>query len=426
MTGSEFLNRYRKIIIIILFLGVVILIGFFIFKLFFKPNLTTNPTNVNQTTNVGGLPTAGEGPGQIVTTTTGNIPGSPNNPTNLTPTGPQAPTTASAVSSKAQGGLTQVTSLNNLPSLGLTLNGDGQEAQYYNQSDGKFYKINASGEAIPLTDKVFHNVQKVTWAPNNNKAALEYPDGSKIIYDFSTNKQTTLPKHWQDINFSPSSQQIVFKSLAVDPENRYLAVANTDTSQTLALEQIGTNDDKVYTDWSPNNQIAALYTEGLDFNRQNLFFIGLNGENFKSTLIEGRGFQPLWSPVGDKLLYSVYSTDSNLNPQLWIVDAQGDNIGNNRQPLSVETWANKCVFANNQDLYCAVPDQLDKGAGIFPDLGLKTQDSLYKINVTTGQKKLIATPDGKYNISSLIVSKDQSNLYFTDATTKQIYKISLK
>jgi len=56
----------------------------------------------------------------------------------------------------------------------------------------------------------------------------------------------------------------------------------------------------------------------------------------------------------------------------------------------------------------------------------KTQDSLYRINLTTGTKQLIAVPDGKYNISNLVVSKDQGQLFFTDKTTQEIYKISLK
>jgi hypothetical protein len=423
MTG--FFNKYRKIIIVILFLAVCSLLGFFIYRLFFKPATQIIPTTAIPGTSIGGLPGAGEGGQQIATTTgPGGIPISPGI---ITPTGPSSPISGvPAVSTKAQGGLTKTTAISSSPGLGTILSADGQTVQYYNQVDGKFYKINANGEAVPLTDKIFHNVQNIEWSPNSEKAVLEYPDGSKITYDFKTNKQATLPKHWQDFSFSPDSNQLVLKSIGLDVENRWLAVANTDGTQARALEYIGANGDKVYNDWSPNGQTAAMYVEGLDFSRQELFFVGLNGENFKSTIIEGRGFDPLWSEKGDKLLYSVYSAASDLKPRLWIVNAQGDNIGTNRQALEVETWADKCTFASNSEIYCAVPDNLESGAGLLPELANKTQDSLYKIDLTTGTKKLIAIPDGKYNISDLIISDGQSKLYFTDATTKQIYKIDLK
>ena len=425
MNVNEIFNRYRKVILIVLFLGVSFLIGFFIYKLFFQASTPTitpigNPTGTN-----GQLPTSGTGGQQIVSSTATGLPTNGSTPT--TQTSPVAPLGSTAtLSTTAQGGLTQTTALSTSPSLGMTLNSDGQDVQYYNKTDGKFYRLDANGNAVPLTDKVFHDVQKIDWAPNGQKAVLEYPDGSKIVYDFQANKQYSLPNHWQDLSFSSDSQKLVLKSLGLDSENHWLAVANADGSQAQALENIGNNDQSVYPLWSPTNQIAAMYTQGVDFNRQEVFFVGLNGENFKSTIIEGRGFQPQWSPTGDQLLYSVYNTATNLNPDLWIVDAAGDNIGTGRQDLNVQTWASKCTFTDSQSLYCAVPDNLEAGSGMLPDLALKTQDSLYKINVQTGTKQLIAVPDGKYNISNLTISKDQKYMYFTDATTKQIYKINLK
>ena len=172
--------------------------------------------------------------------------------------------------------------------------------------------------------------------------------------------------------------------------------------------------------------MVAMYTKGVDFNRQEVYFIGLNDENFKSTIIEGRGFQPEWSPKGDQLVYSVYSSDNDMKPQLWIVDAQGDNIGNDRRRLNIETWAEKCTFAGQSKMYCAVPDSLPEGAGLFPELAKSTKDNLYQIDINTGLKKLVAVPDGSYNMSNIIVSDSGDNLFFTDNNTQKLYKIKLK
>ncbi|GAF84313.1 unnamed protein product, partial [marine sediment metagenome] len=309
---------------------------------------------------------------------------------------------------------------------GTTLSKNGSDLQYYNQKDEKFYRITKDGQITPLSDKAFHQVQSIVWSPNKDKAILEYPDGANIIYNFTTNKQITLPKHWKDFDFSSNGQQIVMKSMGLDPDNRWLAVVSDDGSKARRIEALGDKDATVYPSWSPNNQSIAMYTKGVGFDRQEIFFVGLHNENFKSAIIEGRGFEPRWSPKGDRLLYSVYSSQTDLKPSLWIVNAQGENIGTGRKSLRVETWANKCTFADNINLYCAVPENLEEGAGLFPEMAKNTSDRLYKIDIRTGLKKLVAIPDDWYNMSNLIISDNGYYLYFTDETTGRLHKIRLK
>ena len=269
-------------------------------------------------------------------------------------------------------------------------------------------------------------MENITWSPSKEKAVLEYPDGANIVYDFATNQQVTLPKHWQDFSFSPNNQQLVLKSLGADAENRWLAVANADGSQAQKIEHLGDKDATVYPDWSPNNQIIAMYSEDKDFDRQNLFFVGLNNENFELTVIEGRGFQEQWSTKGDRLLYSVYSSASDYKPTLWIVEAQGEQIGQNRRDLRLQTWADKCTFSDNDTIYCAVPKNLQTGAGIFStDLNDSPTD-IYKIDLKTGFKTKIAAPEGNHNIDQIIITQNGNDLYFTSKTDGRLYNIRLR
>jgi len=406
-------RNYKKILLIIGFLIIVIILGWIIYAVFFKS--ATQPAGITDIKpgTQGELPTAKEGSGQIV---------SPDEQYPL----PSEQQKTKQPDSKALGGLTQTTELSQTSSLFPILSNDGSSLQYYSDQDGMFYRIEENGKATALNDKIFHNVQNITWSPDSNKAILEYPDGANIVYDFSTNKQVTLPKHWEDFDFAPNSKQIVMKSIGLDPNNRWLAISNADGSQSKTIEFIGENADTVYPSWSPNNQSIAMYTKGVDFNQQEVFYVGLHDENFKSTIIEGRDFRYKWAPSGDKMLYSVYSTDNDLKPMLWTVNAQGDTIGSNRKSLKIETWADKCVFANSNDLYCAVPKTLEQGAGLFTELAKNTPDTLYKIDIRTGFKKLIAVPDQEFNMSNLIISKDNVNLYFTDNRTKKLHKIQLK
>jgi len=169
-----------------------------------------------------------------------------------------------------------------------------------------------------------------------------------------------------------------------------------------------------------------MFTEGVDFNRKEVYFVGLNGENFKSTVTEGRGFQPKWAPEGDKLLYSVYSKDNSYKPQLWLVNAQGDNIGTDRRPLAVETWANKCTFSGSSQAFCAVPESLETGAGMFPDVAKNTKDNLYRIDLNTGLKTLVPMPENNYNMSNIMVSADGKTIYFTDASTQRLHQLKIQ
>lgn len=428
-------NKIKKLLLVLAFLIIVFLVGFLIWRLFFKKEATLPPKPRDDgTIIIDGLPTSPDGspiirddePSRPIDPSV-DIPGID---TPSTPSEPQGAQKDSGVEGKADrvavGGITQTTVIVNDNTLKPTLGRDGGSVQFYNKSDGKFYLVNDEGDLIPLNDRVFHNVSDVEWAPNKTKAVIEYPDESKIIYDFSTNKQVTLPKHWEDFTFSPDSGKLVNKSIGLDPDNRWLVISNSDGSQTKRLEFIGENAKWVIPEWSPNNQSVGMYTQGVDGDRREVFFIGEHGQNFKSTIVEGWGFQPQWSPSGNKLLYSVYSPKDDLKPKIWIVNASGDNIGTNRRSLQLETWAEKCTFASENEVYCAVPKELEEMAGIFPELALRTSDNLYKIDIQTGQKTLIAIPDEAYNISSLMVDKNQKNLFFTDQTSGKIHKINLK
>ncbi len=403
---------YKKIIWGGVLLIVAVIIGWLIYLVFFRTASTPTPTanlNVNQAV-TGALPIA-------------NVGGRPTANVNVSPA---LPTEKPAeVSETAKGGVTYAAPLTSENSQFVIWSADKKNLVYYNRDASQFYRVSGTGEITPLTDKKFYNVENVVWAPTQDKAILEYPDDSKIVYNFKTDKQFSLPKHWEDFDFSPNGSQIVAKSLGLDSENRWLIVTNDDGSQARKVESLGENEDIVTVGWSPNNQVIATYVKGVDFDRQDLFFVGLNNENFKTTTIEGRGFQGLWTPQGDRMLYSVYSSDNGLRPELWVVDAQGDNIGNNRKRLQIQTWANKCAFADNATLYCGVPESLDEGSGLFGQLNT-TNDYLYRINLKTGSKELIAKPLGSYSISKLLISSDQGYLYFNDAKTGQIFKVRLK
>ena len=319
-----------------------------------------------------------------------------------------------------------INKITNLESSNISA-GSGNLAQFYNQQDGKFYKISPDGTIVPLTDQVFFNVSNVTWAQNNNESIIEYPDGANIYYNFTTKEQVTLPTHWEDFSFSVDGSQIAAKSIGLDPNNRWLVTSDPKGQNVTLIEPMGNNADKVIVDWSPNRQVVALSATGdpLGSERQQILPVGLNQENYKGLIVEGQGLQIEWSEDGSKLLHSVYNGSSDYKPELWVVDATPDTMGENRKPLGVNTWASKCAMADNRFVYCGVPTTMESGAGFTPEISNYVADEIYKIDVQTGIKTIIPS-DGFHTIETMTLSEDGSTLYFTDVNDTGIFELEIK
>lgn len=411
------MSNLKRVILILALLISATVIGFIIYFIFFLkvPVNQIIPSLFPATTTPAVLPPSGQA---VPGTSTPSIPiGS-----TLPSAGviPQAPATSYTPTSP----VTRLTTQNaGFPSL----NESSAVIRYHNTADGKFYKIGADGKPVMLTDQVFYDVSKVTWAKNQDKAVLEYPDGSKIVYNFDLKKQTTtIPKHWEDFSFSSDGGQIAAKSIGLSPENRWLITTNDDGTGTKTIEPMGNNASDVIVDWSPNRQVLAFSQTGEAQSgyRREVLFIGQNHENFKSTIVEGFGFVPQWSTTGNKLLYSVYSQRSDFKPELWIVNSSGDQIGSNRQSLQLNTWADKCAFESDETLYCAVPREMPQGAGISPVVVANSYYDLFKVDLKTGLKQGINL-GGDYSVKDVTYDKQNNKLFFTDSLQNGVFEVKI-
>lgn len=410
-------EKTKKIILVVAFISLVVGIGILLYFVFFRTTFTpekVSPT-IDTSSDFENLPLTGDGtPNRQDLTAIDPFSGLPQN--DFVQIQESSPI--------ANGGITKTEQLTNEPIADVTLTTNGILA-YYNKDDGKFYRINTNGEREEISDKVFHNVKTVNWSKDGNKTILEYPDGSNIYYDFRTQQQVTLPKHWQEFNFNQSSTEIAFKELQDNADTAWLSTANPDGSGKKSIQHLGINADKTTVSYSPNNQIIGYYAEESGVNETRMFFIGKNRENYKAAVVNGYGIESQWNNKGDKLLYSAYSPETDFIPELWIVDAQGDGIGGNRINLGLRTSASKCNLTDQYTIYCAVPQNPSYGYGLEPDVDNDVADDIYKIDLRTGQKIKIAETDTKASINTLIVNQEQKTLFFTDKESNNLHKMKL-
>lgn len=329
----------------------------------------------------------------------------------------------------ARGGRTEVENITRERADWFTLSNNG--FNYYNQNDGHFYRISKNGgEPVMISDETFPAVEKVTWDNLGDRAILEFPDGSNIYYDFKTKERATLPKAGRDFDFSAAGEAISYKYMGQNEADRWLVVAEPNGQNQQLVQALGDKGYNVQVNWSPNNQVAATYRESTSAAGEEVFLIGLNDENFRSLQTNGLGFKGAWSPAGEQILYSVYSADTDYNPVLHIAGAKLDDVGAGNRSLRLSTWPDKCAFAEETLLYCAVPRGLEQGSGIYPELADTVSDAIYKIDLTSNISTPLALPeksDGEtINVQNMTVSADGRELYFTDRVSGAIMKLRLR
>lgn len=412
-----------RLLQIVALVVVTLAFSFFIYWLFFR-----TPTDQLLNENINGVPPGGlPNTNAIVNRPTVN-----DNVNGALPVTP-GPGTAVVPDEVASGRATKTTVLSPTPTDALSLGPAGTALQYYDRGTGQFFRLSLDGRTKQLlSSATFASVQNVTWSPDGNKAIMEFPDRTKILYDFSTRQQVTLPEELEDFSFSPDSNKMAFKFLGATEQDQWLAVANPDGSNAQVIEVVGDKAPFVDPNWSPNQQIVATFAKSVGAGQQEIVFLGQYNENFKTLTVNGRGFQSQWSPAGDQLLYSVYSGDTNYNPTLHVTLGRGDSIGQGNTSLNVQTWPDKCAFGGTGgSVICAVPTFLPTGAGIQREIARGTPDELYEINLATGTTRLLAQPVSangltQYAMTNLRLSANGEQLFFVDETSGQLLSLRLR
>ncbi|MCH8263032.1 MAG: hypothetical protein IIA77_08335, partial [Proteobacteria bacterium] len=265
----------KKILYIIVFIILVIGFGAMIYFVFIRDLVSPTNENINVNENVNGVLPITNGAVNVNRPGVENI----NAVINVTP-----PTNVNQerIDDIASGGETRTTTAIGTNTLAAESVADGTGIRYYDEILDQFFQLDALGNSIPLSSQKFPEADRISWSPTDNRAIITFPDGSNILYDFDKQDQVTLPKEWDDIQFSPSGDKIAFKNESSREGDRWLAISNPDGSEIQLIEPLGDNANDVAVNWSPSGQVVALFRESYSAAGQEIFLIGRSGENFKS------------------------------------------------------------------------------------------------------------------------------------------------
>ncbi len=416
------MSKFKKILLIILFILVIIVVSFLLYGIFFKKQEIPIDTGLGGP--MGSLPIIGEG--EI------GIRGAEGEISSAEDIFVQR----EQIDDIAKGGFTNSKEIVSKNIKSPDFSNINNALVYYDRENQTFYRINDDGSVFKMSDNKFYSVVDVVWSPTKNQALIEYPEDenvpyNKVLYDFDKDRAlTSFQKEMKDFNFSSNGEKISAKWIGDYEDFNYIVSCDIDGNNFKFIEPIVDKSRDVQTIWSPDAEVLATYREAIDGDRQEIFFINENNKNLNSLVVDGRGFEVTWSPKGDKILYSVFKSQTDYNPTLWIANGQGDGLGSGKRYVGLNTWIDKCDFSQNNGnlVYCAVPDYLPTGSGWYPELADNVPYHIYRIDINTGRKEKVADPiisGARVTIDEIYLGNNDQILYYTSASDGHLYSIDL-
>lgn len=302
---------------------------------------------------------------------------------------------------------------------------DNQKVKYYLKSNGNVFESNFDGsESNRISSSILPGISKTIWSPNKNKVIIILEENGllkKYLYDFQTEKLTSLDQSTRYIVWSPIEDKIVYQYYDSQTEDNNISIANPDGSQWTNVLQ--TRMKNLIIEWPSPNKIS-LRTKPSGLAQSVIYTIDLITNNLQKILKETYGLTALWSPLGDKLLFSE-TNDQGKNLKLKIADFNKQTIGE----LDFVTLPEKCAWSqDNRTIFCAIPKNVSDSA-VLPDdyyKGLVSfADDFWRINLDTGEATRIFQTTEAFDAGRLLLSPLEDYLLFIDKKNGLLYSLEL-
>jgi len=313
------------------------------------------------------------------------------------------------------------------PVLGPVI--DGQKVKYYLKNNGYVFESTFDGSGrTRLSSNILTNLLKVIWSSNKDKVIAIFDDEGEIkkyLYDYQISKSTLLNQDIRHIAWSPSEDKIAYQYYNSQTEDNNISIANPDGSQWTSV--FTTRMKNLIVEWPSSGQVA-IRTMPSGLAQSVVYTINLATSNFQKIISEIYGLTTLWSPLGDKLLFSE-TNNQGKNLKLKIADLTESTI----QELDFVTLPEKCAWSqDNRTIFCAVPKDISNSI-ILPDDYYKKlisfADDFWTINLDTQEAIRIFIPENEgtttYDAKELLLSPSEDYLLFINKRDDRLYSLEL-
>lgn len=310
--------------------------------------------------------------------------------------------------------------LTDFPVSSFAFNTKEDRIIFYKKEGGNMFSYDFSGK---IKDKISNitivGIFDVAWNPAQDRRVVSYLDQETIksFVHIATSAVALLPQQIKSQSWSPDG-----KSLA------YLAENNTRINLVIA-DAAGKNQKNIYTTPLRDARIQWVTQDRIIFETAPsgvaegfVFSFSRNNGNFNK-LIKGFGVTSKWSPGGALALVSQTNAQGK-NIALSVYDSAGEELFN----PNLATFSEKCFWLAVKKAYCAVPRNNQSNI-TWPDEYLRgeinTADKIVTMDMEKNDVREIFSEEN-FDISSLMVTKDEKYAVFIDRADGTMWSIKLK
>lgn len=259
---------------------------------------------------------------------------------------------------------------------------------------------------IPITNPVISDVSEIVWSPSFDLALFRKTTGINIFdfqkYDFVNQTETSWGQDVGNIAWAPDNSKIAYYYAPATGE-RSLIFANTtnaDVTRVYNFKDLGIENPILH--WSPDSQYLLVIPQNKDASLNKIYLFDSYSRTLSMIADTGNQLDAMFSPDGNKIIYSTYSKDPTgaVNSILSIMNKDGSNKKSLdlRAELSKITWSK-----NSTDIIVASYDQGTKKESLFMyDTDKKEQTGFIIKNF------------GDIYIQSLILTDDNNVIIYQD------------
>lgn len=301
---------------------------------------------------------------------------------------------------------------------------------FINQENGHIYTIDQQNNLKRKTNTTLTNLAAAKIGVINNKGYLIVQQtkglsSDNYIGDFdlttvSTDEPTKL--NYTKLNFP-------ILSIAISPNNQKIAylIPEGERSALYLNDWSLSKPQKIWVSELTNWQIhwpeenTLLVADKASFDYPGIAYL-FNLKNNTQTKILNKinGLTILASPQVDKLIYSK-SLLSGFSLYLYDIKTKESSL------LNLSTLPEKCTWANNETLYCAVPRSIPTAR--YPDDWYQGKitfaDDLWEIKFPSKETKKISIVRGNYDFIQTTVNLRNNWLYVIDKSTQKLQAFNL-
>lgn len=312
--------------------------------------------------------------------------------------------------------------------------------RYVEKETGHILDIDMSIPAARtrITNTTIPRVYQAIFGPSGQSVILRYLNNDNSIQTYSAviprATSTDSFRNGVDIKGVFLTENIV--DLSASPAGtKIFTLVNFGRSSVGTVSDINGGKksqifDSPFTEWLSswtNEKTILLATKPSSAALGYLYLLDSVSGNFQKVYGGTAGLTALLSPDGKSILIS----ESNEGqPSLKIYTASTRRIDN----LGLKTIADKCVWAANTRIYCAVPDSIPRADGGYPDSWYQGaaffSDSIWEIDteILSTDKILDISQTSREDIDAINLSQDKNGgyLFFINKKDNSLWSLKLR